>query len=71
MHNDNCKIFFIKSQKIFILSLRDSRCDDLCAYPMYIDQIVNDLSDILTKLNLTEKEKIWLRKIYAKLNLHK
>ena len=67
---DHRKVCFAQFQKVFVLSLRDSRCDDFSIDLMNIDEIMNDVSDVFAELNLIQKEKIGFCKIYAELNLH-
>lgn len=68
VHDD--KIFFVKLEKIFVFTMCNARRDDLCVDLVDVDKIVNDVSDVLAKLDLVEKEQVRLRKIDAKFDLH-
>ncbi len=54
------KIFFVQLEKIFVLTMRNSCCDDFRIDLMNSDEIVNDRSDIFAELNLVEKKKVGL-----------
>lgn len=64
------KIFFIQTQKVLVLAVRNSRRDNFRTDTMHVNKIVNNASDIFTELYLIEKKKSGLREIDAELNLH-